>query len=114
MRRRTPEGAGQNIDKRTFFMSDLIKQAVKQLSEKLSGGFDGSAKFVLPGEGSLIIDSNGVREGDEDTDVTLTASVDTFKGIMDGTENPTAAFMAGNLTVDGDMGAAMKLASVLG
>ena len=34
--------------------------------------------------------------------------------ILSGDLNPTAAFMGGKLTVDGDMGTAMKLGSVLG
>lgn len=95
-------------------MSDVINQAVDALNSKLDGGFDGSAKFVLTDEGAIMLDSDGARAGDEDADVTLTASVDTFKGIIDGTENPTAAFMSGKLTVDGDMSAAMRLAGALG
>ncbi|MGJ8557847.1 MAG: SCP2 sterol-binding domain-containing protein, partial [Sulfitobacter geojensis] len=39
---------------------------------------------------------------------------DTFKEILAGETNPTSAFMTGKLKVDGDMGMAMKLASVLG
>ncbi|MDP5359503.1 MAG: SCP2 sterol-binding domain-containing protein, partial [Paracoccaceae bacterium] len=45
--------------------------------------------------------------------VTLMASTETFKAILDGEMNPTTAFMTGKLTVDGDMGQAMKLSSVL-
>ena len=33
--------------------------------------------------------------------------------VLSGELNPTAAFMAGQLTVDGDMGQAMQLAAVL-
>lgn len=94
-------------------MSDVVNQAVEALNAKMDGGFDGTAKFVIEGEGSLIIDGDGVRAGDDDADVTLTADTDTFKSILDGDLNPTAAFMTGKLSVDGDMGAAMKLASVL-
>lgn len=96
-------------------MSDVVAEAVKVLGEKMEGtGFDGSAKFVIDGEGALVIDEGGVRAGDEAADVTLTADADTFRAILDGELNPTAAFMAGKLTVDGDMGLAMKLAGVLG
>ena len=45
--------------------------------------------------------------------MTLSADVETFQSILDGELNPTAAFMSGKLTVDGDMGAAMRLGSVL-
>lgn len=95
-------------------MSDVISEAVTQLNAKMAGGFDGTAKFVIEGEGSIIIDSDGARASDDEAEVTMTASTDTFKGIMDGSENPTAAFMSGKLAVDGDMGAAMRLAGVLG
>lgn len=96
-------------------MSDLINSAVEALNDKLGGaGFDGSAKFVIEGEGSIMMDDGGARAGDDDADVTMTAAADVFQGIMDGSENPTAAFMGGKLTVDGDMGLAMKLAGVLG
>jgi putative sterol carrier protein len=60
-----------------------------------------------------MIDQSGARAGDEDADVTLTASRDTFEGILSGEDNATAAFMSGKLTIDGDMGKAMQLAAVL-
>ena len=94
-------------------MSDIITTAVAALSEKIDS-FDGSAKFVIEGEGSIVIDSDGVRASDDETDVTMTADAETFQSILDGDLNPTAAFMGGRLSVDGDMGMAMKLAAVLG
>jgi putative sterol carrier protein len=95
-------------------MSDIVNQAVTALIEKLAGqGFDGTAKFEIQGEGSVIIDADGVRASDDPADVTLSADVDTFQGILSGDTNPTSAFMTGKLSVDGDMGLAMKLASVL-
>lgn len=95
-------------------MSDIVSQAVVVLNEKLStGGFSGTAKFDIEGEGSIVIDSDGARASDEETDVTLSADVDTFQGILSGDTNPTSAFMTGKLKVDGDMGQAMSLASVL-
>ncbi len=95
-------------------MSDVITKAVATLNEKIDGGFDGTAKFHIEGEGSIIIDKDGARAGDDDADVTLTASTDTFQAIMSGEQNPTAAYMTGKLTLDGDMGAAMRLAGLLG
>ncbi len=95
-------------------MSDIIDAAVAALADKVSGGFDGSAKFTIEDEGSIIVDGDGVRAGDDETDVTLTADADTFQSILEGDLNPTAAFMTGKLSVDGDMGMAMKLGAVLG
>lgn len=94
-------------------MSDVISGAVDALNSKLSGSFDGTAKFAIEGEGSIIVDSNGARAADDAADVTLSADADTFNAIMGGDLDPAAAFMTGKLTVDGDMGAAMKLAGLL-
>lgn len=94
-------------------MSDIITAAVAALSEKLTGGFDSVAKFTINGEGSLVIDADGVRAGDDDADVTLSADADVFQDILSGDLNPTTAFMTGKLAVDGDMGVAMKLGAVL-
>ena len=95
-------------------MSEMIDAAVKALSAKLSDGFDGVAKFVIEGEGAIMLDASGVRAGDEEADVTLTAEADVFRAILDGEMNATMAFMTGKLSVDGSMGMAMKLGSVLG
>lgn len=95
-------------------MSTVIDTAVEALSAKLAGqGFDGSAKFVIEGEGAVVIDGDGVRAADDETDVTLTASTETFEAIMQGDLDPTSAFMSGKLALDGDMGMAMKLGQVL-
>lgn len=94
-------------------MSTIIAKAVETLAAKVGAGFDGSAKFVIEGEGSIVMDAAGVRASDDDTDVTLTASADTFQGMMAGDVNPTMAFMSGKLKIDGSMGQAMKLASIL-
>lgn len=96
-------------------MSDIVNAAVTALNDKMGGGgFDGVAKFVIEGEGAVTIDASGARAADEAADVTLTASADTFQAILAGDLNPTSAFMAGKLTVDGDIGLAMKLGAVIG
>ena len=94
-------------------MSKIITKAVEALSAKVADGFDGSAKFTIEGEGSIVLDAQGVRASDEETDVTLTASAETFEGMMTGDVNPTMAFMTCKLKIDGSMSQAMKLASVL-
>ncbi len=94
-------------------MSDIVTAAVAALSERLSGGIAGTAKFVIEGEGALIVDGSDVRAGDDEADVTLTADRETFEGILTGDVNPTAAFMQGKLAVDGDMGLAMQLGAAL-
>ncbi len=94
-------------------MSEVINQAVVALSEKMDGEFDGSVKFVIEDEGAIMVDGAGVRAADEDAECTMTADSETFQAILEGDLNPTAAFMSGKLTVDGDMGTAMKLGTVL-
>jgi len=95
-------------------MSDVITTAVAALNDKIGGdGFDGVAKFVINGEGAIMVDGDGARAGDDDADVTLTADADTFESMLGGDMDPTAAFMTGKLSVDGDMGLAMKLGSIL-
>jgi putative sterol carrier protein len=94
-------------------MSKVIDGAVAALSQKLSGGLAGTAKFVIEGEGSIMLDGTGVRAGDDTADVTLTADVETFQGILSGDVNPTAAYMQGKLAVDGDISLAMQLGAAL-
>ncbi len=95
-------------------MSNVVEQAVNALKEKISGSeFEGSAKFSIEDQGSIIVDGDGVRAGNEDTEVTLTASAETFQEIMGGDLDPTSAFMSGKLRIEGDMGTAMRLSGLL-
>lgn len=103
-----------NHEGETDDMSETLDKAVTALNEKMDGeGFDGNAKFVIEGEGAIIVDEDGARIGDEDAEVTMTADADTFEQILDGSLNPTSAFMSGRLSVDGDMSQALKLGAVL-
>lgn len=94
-------------------MSDVINAAVKALAAKMADGFDGVAKFVISGEGAIMVGPDGVRAGDEEADLTMTATAEVFQAMMEGEMNPTTAFMTGKLTVDGSMGLAMKLGAAL-
>lgn len=94
-------------------MGDLIDGAVAKLRERMPEGFGGLAKFVIEGEGAIMLDATGVRAGDEEADVTLRASAETFRALLSGDLDPTRAFMSGALAIDGSMGQAMKLAAAL-
>ena len=94
-------------------MSKVIEAAVAALTLKMPDGFDGVAKFVISGEGAIMMDGTGVRAGDEAADVTMTATTEVFQAILAGEMNPTMAFMSGKLSVDGSMGLAMKLGAAL-
>ncbi|MFN3274651.1 MAG: SCP2 sterol-binding domain-containing protein [Paracoccus sp. (in: a-proteobacteria)] len=95
-------------------MSEVVNAAVVKLSEKIDS-FDSTAKFVIKDEGAILIDETGVRAATDtdEAEVTLTASRETFEGILNGDVNPTTAFMMGKLTVDGSMGVAMQLGQKL-
>lgn len=94
-------------------MSDSIDKAAAALSERLSGGFDGSVKFDIEDEGVIRIVDGAVTTDDGDADCTITASMDTFQDMFSGDLDPTAAFMTGKIKIDGDMGVAMKLGQLL-
>lgn len=96
-------------------MSDVINEAVAALNAKLAGaGFDGSVKFEIEGEGAVRVDETGATASDAEADCTISASAETFRALLQGDLNPAGAFMSGKLSVDGDMGTAMRLGSVFG
>ena len=95
-------------------MSEVLGKAVTAINDKMAGvTFDSSVKFKIEDEGSIVVDSDGVRVSDEETDCTLIASLDVFTKILDGDMNATEAYMTGSLKVEGSMSAAMELSSLL-
>ena len=95
-------------------MSEILEKAVVAINDKMKGvAFDASVKFKIEDEGSIVVDSEGVRVSDEETDCTLIASQDVFTKILDGDINATEAYMTGSLKVEGSMSAAMELSSIL-
>ncbi|MGY6694686.1 MAG: SCP2 sterol-binding domain-containing protein [Roseinatronobacter sp.] len=94
-------------------MSEIMSHAIEALNARLPEGFDGTAKFEITGEGTIMIDENGAHEGEGEADITMIASAETFRGILEGDVNPTMAFMSGKLKIEGNMGMAMKLGAAL-
>ena len=95
-------------------MSEVLEKAVAAINDKMAGAtFESSVKFKIEDEGSIVVDSDGVRVSDEETDCTLIASLDVFTKILDGDMNATEAYMTGSLKVEGSMSAAMELSSLL-
>lgn len=74
-------------------------------------------KLDLGQEGCIFIDSTqsppAITHDNSDADVTLVCSLETLKGFLEGTKDPTVAFMTGQLKVRGAMGLALKLGSLL-
>lgn len=74
-------------------------------------------KFDLGDDGIVFIDGTQtppvVNDKDEEAETTFECSLDVAKGIVQGTEDPTMAYMTGKLKIKGSMGYALKLASML-
>lgn len=95
-------------------MSEILNAALAALQTRIGDDeFDGSIRIDIEGEGSLRIDASGASIDASDADCTLEADAETFQGMLEGDVDPTTAFMTGKLKVDGDMGQAMKLGSLL-
>ncbi len=76
----------------------------------------GSFKMVLD-DNIVFVDGKGdkniVKLEDSDADCTITTSLKTLGDIMTGDLNPMMATMTGKIKIQGDMGLAMKLQSLL-
>ncbi|BAS26078.1 SCP2 sterol-binding domain-containing protein [Limnochorda pilosa] len=79
-----------------------------------------SCQFDLSGEGGgtyhLVLAGGRADVGPGAPDapkVTLSMAADAFERMLGGQLNPTAAFMSGQLKIQGDMGMAMKLQGLL-
>ncbi len=91
----------------------VVEEFVEFLKHRAKGAISGTAKLVITGEGSVMLDETGAREGDGEADVTLLASQDVFRNILDGSQNPMMAYMSGKLKVDGSTTRALKVSAIL-
>ncbi len=91
----------------------------KTMREKLSYApqLGAKIKFNFGDEGVIFIDGTQspaiMSNEDESADTTFTCSLELFEKIANGTQDPTMAYMMGKLKIQGSMGQAMKLASLL-
>ncbi|MEO0343611.1 MAG: SCP2 sterol-binding domain-containing protein [Pseudomonadota bacterium] len=96
-------------------MSEIATKAVAEMNAKLEGGeLNKTVKFVIEDEGCFVVDAEGARVSDEDSDLTVTASAENFQGMEHGSVNPSTAYMTGSVKIDGDLSLAMTLGSILG
>lgn len=95
---------------------DAIETQIKQ-KIAMAPKMDAKVKLDFLEDGKLLIDASqsppSVSREDGDADTVLMCKIETFEQIMNGTLNPTMAFMMGKLRVMGNMGLAMKLNAML-
>ena len=77
----------------------------------------GTLKFMVD-QNAVFIDGNGdqntVYMDDLESDCTITVSTEVLEKLRDGAINPMMAVMGGQIKIDGDMGLAMKVQSLMG
>ena len=94
-------------------MSAIMDEFLAVLQPRVEGVLQGSAKMVITGVGSVMMDETGARAGEGEADVTLAASEQVFRAIMDGAQNPVMAVMSGKLKVEGSATRALKIGQII-
>lgn len=96
-----------------------IESVTNTLKERVGAdaGLGATLKFDCGSDGVIFIDGrskpNTVSNENRDADCTVGVALDDLTAMMAGDLAPTTAFMSGKLRVEGDMGVAMKLQSLM-
>jgi len=94
-----------------------ISALISDMQSKASNAspLESTLKFDLGGDCIFIDGKNGnaVSADNKDADCTISVAKDDFIALTNGDLNPMSAFMSGKIKVEGDMGVAMKLQSLL-
>lgn len=95
---------------------ETIQSKVKE-KLSLAAGLNAKIKVDFGDDGIVFVDATqtppAISNEDAEADTTIAVSMDTFKAILEGTQDPNIAFMMGKLKVKGSMGLAMKLNGIL-
>ena len=83
------------------------------LAPRTAGVLQGSALLEVTDMGGILLTGDGAQPGTGPADVTLTASLETFRKLFDGKLNPMMAVMTRKLKVDGTPNRALKVAEIL-
>jgi putative sterol carrier protein len=99
-----------------------IAMTLQELTDKMKAGagsksaFGNTVKFATP-EGAIFIDGKStpvaVSNDDNAADCTIKMSLSDLVDLVGGKLDGMTAFMTGKLKIEGDMGVAMKLQSIL-
>jgi putative sterol carrier protein len=93
-------------------LTDRIRAQLPQLAQL---GYN--VKFALDDGGVILIDARtppaSVSNSDGEADCTIRLSEDRLAQLIDGRLSPTLAYTLGQIKVEGSLGVALKLASLL-
>lgn len=96
-----------------------LENLTEKITQKLASaaGMNARVKFDFGDDGKIFVDATQsppvVSHDDAESDVTLVCTMDTFAGILSGTQDPNIAFLMGKLKIQGNMGLALKLNAFL-
>ena len=97
-----------------------LEELTSKIRDKMgqNSGLDSTLKFDLGDDGVIFLDGksspNSATNDDNEAECTVGVALDDLKAMISGDLDPMAAFSLGKLRIEGDMGVAMKLGSIVG
>lgn len=96
-------------------LEQLTEKVEQQAQQLATLGY--KVKFDVEDEGVILIDGTTnpveIDNADSDADCTISLSAANLEKLVAGDLSPTLAYTLGQIKVDGSLGVAMKLASLL-
>jgi putative sterol carrier protein len=96
-------------------LESVTAQIEAQLPQLATLGY--KVKFAIQDEGAILVDATHnpatLSHEDAEADCTIRLTEDRLSQLIDGRLSPTLAYTLGQIKVEGSLGVAMKLASLL-
>ncbi|WP_181701052.1 SCP2 sterol-binding domain-containing protein [Chthonobacter albigriseus] len=96
-------------------LSDVTETVRQKIGD--NSGLAATLKFDLGSDGVILVDANSVpnrvTNEDQPAECTIALSLEDLASMLNGSLDPTSAFMMGKLQVEGDMSVAMRLSQVV-